>query len=282
MSSYKPIKEKAKEIKTWLTRSNLKNLKTVFDANYFQTVDAQIKSMEERQAHGPINSMFIFLLDNPGSDSSQIFLLEKYLGLVFSQLTSKKRNKIIGELRGSGSIDTFFEIGTLANLLIQVPKGKIELFPKTVGKKNVDARLELVDRWLYLECTVLHESDSDRERIEKMLVGKNIAHRVGAINPQKGKSRFQRKLLEKRNQFALSLPNVILVSTFDFYPLPMTKNQAMQEIKLNNISAVLDFSRAKFKKIYKDGCESATQLTNEEKKVLKSLFSSSKYKPLVY
>jgi hypothetical protein len=282
MNNYRPIKQKAKEIEAWLTRSSLKNLKTVFSPSFFQIVHGQIRSMEKRQAHGPINSMFIFLLDNSGGDSSQILLFEKYLGLIFSRLTTKKRNKIIGELRGDSSIDTFFEIGILANLLIQIPKGKIELFPKTVGKKNVDARLEPVNRWLYLECTVLHESDSDKERIEKMLIGKNITHYVGAINPQKGERRFQRKLLEKCNQFAPSLPNVILVSTFDSYPLPTTKNQAMQEIKLNNISAVLDFGREKFKKIYKDGCESVIQLTNEEKEILKTLFSTPKYKPLVY
>jgi hypothetical protein len=57
MNNYKPTREDAEEIKTWLTRSSLKNLKSVFDSNYFKAVNAQIKSMEKRWACGPINSI---------------------------------------------------------------------------------------------------------------------------------------------------------------------------------------------------------------------------------
>src|SRR5437868_5389108 len=109
-SRYDFFRDKAILIKDLISKSAL--LPAYFDDSFFSHVSSQIDVMEEKQWNGPINSFFLFFMQDSGNDFTQTKLLEKYLKMVVENpnTTNADRNHIKGQLKASNSIDTLFEI----------------------------------------------------------------------------------------------------------------------------------------------------------------------------
>lgn len=283
-TGYDFLRKKAKEIQTHLDTSPV--LKTLFPASYFVIVNQQIDHMEATSTNGKINSMFLLLMDDSENNFKQAKLLEQYTGLIFSNphVSNADRNHIIGQMSGMGSTDTMFEISILGNLLKQLPSDKIELFPRTVGKKDVEAKVFLVDRWVYLDVTALNDSAEDADAIDRMLNHNDYSNSGGWIDFDKDMMRYLGKLQYKGEQFIPSEPNVLVLSMAGTRLLFVDNawNSSKIVAQIDNVGFIMQFDRKVLKKASDDYCDSTCALTEKEKEILIGLLSNEQYEPLVY
>ncbi len=282
-SRYDFFRDKATIIKDFVSKSTL--FASYFDEAYFTQILSQIDFMEEKGWNGPINSFFLLFLDDSEKGFTQTTLLEKYLKLVVehSTATNSDRNHIKGQIKTDNSVDTLFEISILGNLLNQLPSGDVELFPRTVGKKDVEARIKLDDRWIYLDATTLNDSEGETKELTELLnkgggVGKGMW-----VDFQRDTDRFIKKMEYKSSQFMPNTPNVLAISLFGTRPMFIhTEWGAKVGTIVPKISLLLEFNRKDLKNVTDENCDSSCPLTDREIARLKELFSGSGYQPLVF
>lgn len=282
-SRYDFFRDKVTVIKDFISKSSL--LESYFDKSYFSHVLTQIDFMEEKGWNGPINSFFLFFLDDLDKGFSQTKLLEKYLKLIVEHptATNSDRNHIKGQLKTDNSADTLFEISILGNLLNQLPLGDIELFPRTVGEKDVEAKIIIENRWIYLDATILGDTEGETEELVDLLnkgggVGKGMW-----VDFQRDTDRFIRKMEYKSNQFIPKTPNVLAISLFGTRPpFIHTEWGAKAETIVPNIGLLLEFDRKNLKNVTTENCDDSCQLREKELAKLKILLSGSSYAPLVF
>lgn len=282
-SRYDFFRDKVILIKNFVSKSQL--LSSYFDEPYFAHISKQIDFMEEKGWNGPLNSFFLFLLDDSDNGFTQAKLLEKYLKLVVEHSTTSNsdRNHIKGQVKTDNSVDTLFEISILGNLLNQLPPSDIELFPRTVGKKDVEARVKLEDRWVYLDATTLNDSEGETRELTDLLnkgggVGKGMW-----VDFQRDTDRFIKKMEYKSSQFIPGTPNVLVISLFGTRPVFIhTEWGAKVGTIVPKISLLLEFDRKDLKNVTGENCDSSCPLSDKEIIRLKELFSGSRYQPLVF
>jgi hypothetical protein len=209
---YDFFRDKEKIIKKFVASQS--NLQSLFTGEFFSIVEKQVNEMERTKTNGPINSLFLWLIGDSNNSFKQALLLEKYVDLIFTHpnTTNADRNHIIGQIKSNDSTDTLFEINILGNLLTQLPIEKIELFPRTVESKDVEARVFLVDRWIYLDATALNDSAEDVEKIDRMLNKGDYKNSGGPIDFDKDSMRYWGKIEYKSQQFIPENPNVLILS----------------------------------------------------------------------
>ncbi|WP_176229467.1 hypothetical protein [Candidatus Hakubella thermalkaliphila] len=280
-SYWDDLKQKSYTIEKLISASAL--LSSIFTHEFFVNVRTQIGEMKRLNRSGPLHSMFIFFCDNPENGYRKTRKLEDCLMKIFSHPSTraKDRNYIKSELTRLQCLNTLFEVSILGNLLSQLPQDRVRLYPKTVGRRNVDAEIVLIGRSIHLETTVLAESEEDKNRRESMMrAGRD--HWLGRRNTDKDEGRFREKLLEKSKQFAPGRPNVLAISIFDHFPADLEIKRAMGNNYYLNLGMVLQFGRARIKNIFTGNCDPSCQLTMEERNKLVELLSGQGYLPLAY
>lgn len=282
-SRYDFFRDKAVIIKGFVSKSTL--LTSYFDESYFTHVLKQIDFMEEKGWNGPLNSFYLFFIDDSDKDFKQTKLLEKYLKLIVDHptTTNADRNHIKGQIKTGNSVDTLFEISILGNLLNQLPHDEIELFPRSVGKKDVEARIKLVDRWVYLDATTLNDSEGETKELTELLnkgggVGKGMW-----VDFQRDMDRFIKKIEYKSPQFIPNTPNVLVISIFGTRPLFIHDEWSAKSATIvPNISLLMEFDRKDLKNVTTENCDDSCPLSDVEIIRLKGLFSGSGYAPLAF
>lgn len=281
MNYYYELIQQAKRIAKFI--KSLCILKDVYDQRYFEKIKQQIIKMKKEQTSGPIDSMFILMTKDEEHNFKNIKLLEKYLGLIFSHSSCNKGDKdhIKKELIGNQSLNTLFEINIIGNVLNQLPSNKAILYSKTYNKKNVDVEIDLVNRPIYIEISVLGESKGDKNIRERM--SKNKIH-VWSSNRdiERDTIRFSSKINYKLRQFFPHKPNVLILSTFDFFPAKFNIDIVMKNTCFLNAGLILQFDRKNIQKIHKDNLDPSCTLTKEEHDKLIELFQGKNYEPVYY
>ncbi len=277
------FRDKAKIVKEFISKSSL--LSTYFDEAFFELVSRQVDEMEKKKWNGPINSLFLFLLADSNKGFGQTKLLEEYLKSIVDNPTTTKadRNHIKGQLKADNSIDTLFEISILGNLLKQLPPEDIELFPKTVGGRDVEARVRLDKRWVYLDATALSDSAGETKELVDLLnkgggVGKGMW-----VDFQRDTDRYIRKLEYKGEQFIPNEPNVLAIATIGTRPTFVHSEWgAKVSTVVPNIGLLLEFDRKDLVTVTTENCDNKCSLTDKEIAILKELLSGKSYVPLAY
>ncbi len=283
MKQYNFYRNKSTHIRDFISKSPL--LSAHFDEPYFSHIAAQVDFMEEKGWNGPINSFFLFFMDDSDNGFGQTKRLEKYLKLIIehSTTTNADRSHIKGQIKTDNSVDTLFEISILGNLLNQLPPGDIELFPTTVGKKDVEARIKLDSRWIYLDATTLNDSEGETKELTDLLnkgggVGKGMW-----VDFQRDTDRFIKKMEYKSPQFMPNTPNVLVISIFGTRPLFIHDEWSAKSATIvPNISLLMEFDRKDLKTTTTENCDDSCPLSDVEVMRLKELFSGSDYVPLVF
>ena len=282
-SRYDFFREKAVIIKNFISQSSL--LFEYFDTTFFQHVSNQVDTMEQKGWSGPINSIFLFFIQDSEKGFVQTKLLERYLRLIVEHPTTTNADKshIKGQLASENSHETLFEISILGNLLKQLPRDDIELFPRTVGKKDVEARIMLDGRWVYIDATVLNDSEGEtRELTELLNKGGGIGKGMW-VDSYRDVERFLRKIEYKSTQFPSGAPNVIAIALSGTRLLFIHDEWSPKLANIiSNISLIMEFDRKDLKRATTENCDSSSPLTEKEIKALKKLFRGSDYMPLVY
>lgn len=282
MSRYDFLRTKVKEIQQYLNGFTILN--QIFSSEYFKSVEAQINAAEKDGLSGPINSIFLLFVDDSQNGYQQAQKLEEYLELIFNHPTTDKGNKnhIIAQFRGSGSTDTLFEVSILGNLLKQLPESEIELFPKTNNNRDVEAKVKLVDRWVYIDVTVLNDSKEDTEIIERMLDPRIEESGGRWIDSDKDAARYAGKAIYKSDQFIPNTPNVLMISLFGTRLFMPGTDDKLKRYDILNLGAVFEFDRKTLNSVITENCDPNCSLSGEEIIKLKHLLSNESFAPLVY
>lgn len=261
------------------------SLKSIFNNDFFSIVRNQIEELKENK-WGLVHPLWNLMLSHEPSNSfAKLKLLDEYLTSIFSHPATTKANKdyIKKELVSTSKINSLnmlFEISVLGLLLKYFDHGKIVLYIKTVGNKNVEASVVLLGRPVYLETTVIGESEKDQsERIEMTTKGKRTWGGSRDINKDIG--RVVSKLKDKAKQMMEGTPNVLLLGAYDFYPDEFHITSALRRNKFSKIGLIMQFGRGKIEKIYKDGLDNNCSLSEDEEKRLSRVFNE-KYVSLIY
>ncbi|GFP28289.1 hypothetical protein [Candidatus Hakubella thermalkaliphila] len=279
MSYYDDLNQKSYEIERFINTFPL--LSSVFTPHFFEDVRAQIEEMRRLGLSSSLHSMFIFFRDDSENGYQKTRRLEDYLTKIFSHCSTGERNYIKSEFTRLQCLNTLFEVSILGNLLSQLPQDRVRLYPQTVGQRSVDAEIVLISRPVYLEMTVLAESQADRD-VRELMMGVRCHHWLGSRNLDKDADRFIRKLLEKSAQFIPGQPNVLAISVFDWFPADFEIEPAMRDNCYLNLGMVLQFGRARIEHVFTNNCDPSCQLTDQERDRLVELLSGQGYFPLAY
>lgn len=249
--------------------------KPIFTDEYYASLDLQLKKFrKDKGTH--INPIFLwYFRDGETEAKRKLALLDKFIKQVFSTSKSNHEKKhIAAQLRTIDAYDTVFELSILSVLIEAVPKDAIELFPTTTGNHDVEARVKLVDRWVYIEVSVLKDSKEDADEITELLRKGGGVGKMKAIDLNKGKYRLVGKSAYKARQFLPTSPNLLIVALLttqilahDFPELDTST------INVDNIGAVMKFDFNFKYRGFQDGVPSC-QLTEKEKKKLTEIFAT--------
>lgn len=261
------------ELITNLNRVNNYVLKTPFlgtiiKEKYFKTVKDQITAMKANEISGPINPLYnlVFMLDVRHSFEKSKMLEQSIKNIFNHRITKGQKNDIIGKLNSSDRnqcLDQLFEIAVISHNINHFKNCAPVPFDRTLGKKNVEISLMLAKRKVFIEATVLHDSDDDKQYWDD-LINKKIHISVGAIDLSYHRKRLITKIESKNNQFIPSNANVLFLSIFGFQPDDASFDNVFQEHKFNNIGLIIMFKRFKFVKVISSGCDTSCTLSKEE------------------
>ncbi len=263
---------------------NYQFLKLIFSDSFFEAVDKQIGELEENPRallHPIYNLMF---KHDVQEGFSKLKLLEEYLALIFNQPIAEKQKRYIkSELCSChrlNSLNVLFEISVLGPFLRNLSGEKLKLYPRTDGNKNVDIVIELVDRPVYIEITVLGISELDRIR-RSAWTKTGVRLRPGWRNLGKDEARYIRKIEEKANQFIPDRPNVLIFSKFDFFPDIFSIKRALSTYTFSRIGLIVQFDRMDFDKMFEENLDEKCAISLKEKEKLNKIFKNY-YRPLIY
>ena len=257
-------------------------LATIFDSNYFDGIREQIQEMSKNDLQGPIHSMFVAMTRDNEQKRGFLPLFEKHLSLIFNHpsikpsLISYTKKELISER----CINTMFEVSTIGNLISKIGPDKTTLYAKTAGPKDVDIKIDLFDRPIYVEISVLGESRGDADLRDRMMRKKRGVY-SGSRDMAHDTGRFKVKVEEKTKQFLPNKPNVLILCTFDFFPVELEIKQAMTNNYFVHVGILLRFYREKLKNTFTN-LDKNCQLTGREMNWFRDFFESKEYKPLIY
>jgi hypothetical protein len=283
-NQYKTLEESIYPIRAFTDK--LPTLKLIFTPSYYAMVAEQLFSMKATSKMGPINSMFVFLFWDMQEGYKLTKILELFVNLVFSHTTTKSSHKkhLIGQIASLNSWDTLFELSVLGNLLNQVPSDSVELYPLTVGKFNVEARIFLADRWVYLEATTIHDTEDEAKAIEAMINSGQHVSSGSYVDFNKDKRRFIGKLKYKSSQFIPNYPNVLVLSESGSKPLFIHEPFGVPDpaIRVDKVGLVVEYRRGIYVTNSKNNCDPNCGLTDIERDKIVRLLSGDRFIALPY
>lgn len=248
------------------------NLTSVLDEKYYSVILKQLEALsKDHSTH--ISPIFLWFLRDERLGTEKLRLLETDLQIVFSATIQNRIKKhIIGQLKTFNALDTVFELSVISALIKALPKERIQLFPKTNQNHDVEMKVKLVDRWVYIEVTILNEAKEEADEISEMLRSGQILGEMKPVDMNKGFYRIVGKSQYKSVQFLPDSPNLLILAeltTLSFlHDFPEIDTRPIQ---IANIGAIMRFNYDFKFLTFQDGVESC-QLTEEEKKILKEIF----------
>lgn len=260
--------------------SNFPILSTVLNDEYFQSAQKQLANYEKDKGT-LFNPIFLAYLWNPQKAISDLELLEKYLTALYnSGITEKMKSTIAGHLRSLDSNDTIFEISILNRFLESFSPDKIELFPQTHTDHDVEAKVFINQRWVYIEVSTIHDTQEDRDELTELLNSGGGVGKGKSIDIDKDRRRYIGKSMDKQKQFLPNTPNLLILGHAQTR-IPMHEMTGPTDMTsvIDHVGGIMEFDYYSKYQTYKTGNLSCS-LTEEEKSILTSLFNSSDYLPI--
>lgn len=249
------------------------HLKDIFTPKYYSSLQNQLNAY--RKDHSArINPIFLFFLREKQGSRAKLELLNKDVGLVFSAAALNNEKKhIAGQLRSLDAHDTLFELAILSTLIDEFAPSDIELFPSTTKNHDVEARIKLIDRWIYIEVSVLKDSKEDSDELTDLLRSGKKVGEGKFMDIDKDRLRYLGKSEYKAQQFLPNTPNVLMLALtalrLDLYHFSEGNDIT---IDTDNIGAIMEFD-VNFKyRGFIEGIKSCG-LTEVEKEKLIKIFS---------
>lgn len=251
-------------------------LSCVFGKEYFAHVRQQIDAISHGKSDR-LSSIYAIL-----QDADKRKLLTKFLELIQRKLKNADWNhlcKRLAMLDQNTDLEAVFEVTILGNLILQLPEDRILLNARTVNKKNVDAKIRLVARDVYLEITFLGPSARITERRARMQ-RHGIQHATWmGIGVGHGR-RIAGKVREKSAQFCPAMPNVLVMCVFEVWDRMPRWEHAAEYFQMENVGQLYVFDRTHLRKRFIG--DTACTLTQEEENVLVRLLNGKAYSPIGY
>lgn len=265
------------------TVKSLAILKDILTPNFFEQVRKQLDYLRKDRG-GKIHPLFNLLLRHDGGRAfEKVNLLEDYLERIFGHpsFTKYQRNHIKAQIRSFDhwqSLNMLSEIAVLGCLFKQVPTSHIKLYQKTVGNSDVDVIVRLKEREIFVEITVLGDSDYHQRILEDLV--RSGSQKVFTGDIPKDARRIRSRIEEKENRFFPGRPNVVILFLMgSWVPLPI---QLWDLGNLSNIGLIMQFNRYALESIVKEGCDPECLLNDEEQAHLTSLLGKENFTPLIY
>lgn len=246
------------------------HLKDIFTPEYYSSLQQQLKYLTKD--HGTkLNPIFLWFLRERQNSKNKLQLLSKHVNLVFSATTSNNEKKhIAGQLRSLDAYDTVFELGILSALIEEFAPSNIELFPTTTQNHDVEARAKLVDRWVYIEASVLRDSKEDSDELTELLrSGKGVGEGKW-IDMDKDKIRYFSKSEFKAQQFLPNTPSVLILAMIALRPALYHFTEIDHTtVKVENIGAIMEFDIDFRYRAFREGVKSCSITQAEKEKLIK-------------
>ncbi len=252
------------------------SLGEALDKEYFAKVEEQICKYEKGESTA-LNSLYP-LLQPPEQRIRFINFVER----VKKKMGSREWGDLCEKLasgQGLRDLNAAFEIVIAGNILAQVPPEKVQLHVPTNAPKNVDVCLHLIDRPIYLETTVLGESDDNIQWRKSLASGPKV--RMGDPFSVFG-GRAARAITQKGRQFLPWKPNVLAISIFDVWDKLEPAQKPLISSYFENIGLLLPFGREHLMQDWIARPDPTCQLTADEEKVILQLLSGEKFFPIGY
>lgn len=179
------------------------------------------------------------------------------------------------------SMQALFEVVILGNLLAQMDASRVVLNAPTTNGKRIDAAITLTDRPVYLELSMLSQSERAARR-RQQLSRAGFAVWTASHTEYDGR-RVTQMIEEKSAQFDEAQPNVLAFQIFD--PINDFRQQAADRFHRHpckRISFLMPFNRTLLARQHVRGGDPSCLLTVEEQAVLVDLLSGDRYFSIGY
>jgi len=213
------------------------NIRSALSGGVMDKLSSDVESQD--LAHLRVRSYHPLFLFVSELDLSHIRDLETDIALVVSQTSCNKRRDMASFLREAEEKEQrelnrqfragLFEIFVKSRLL-RAEDGRVVLDAPLpgCGKRNADAKLTIGGRDLYLEATILSESEGDQGRLRSLceaMKADPFACQAWWTSPSREADRLRRTVYEKlarklsleKSQLTDAHPNVLLISFFGRY-----------------------------------------------------------------
>lgn len=252
------------------------SLGEALDDEYFAKVEKQIREYGKGESTA-LNSLYS-LLQPPEQRKRFIDFVER----VKRKMASREWGDLCEKLasgQGLRDLNAAFEVVIAGNILAQVPSEKVQLHVPTNTPKNVDVGLHLIDRPIYLETTVLGESDDNIQWRKSLASGPKV--RMGDPFSVFG-GRATRAIAQKGRQFLPKKPNVLVISIFDVWDKLEPAQTSLVSSSFENIGLLLPFGREHLMRDWVSRPDPSCRLTDEEEEAVFQLLSGEKFFPIGY
>lgn len=253
------------------------SLTEAFDEEFFARIERQIHRFESGESN-EIHSVYS-LLQPPEQRKKLIEFAE----LVRPKMDSREWGDLCEKLASwerLRGLNAAFEVTIAGNILAQLPSEKVDLHARTNGAKNVDVCINLIDRPIYVEATVLGESlENIRWRETK---GSRSYVRMGSPSMISGKRVLRAVANKGRDQFMPGTPTVLVISVFDVWDKLQPARKALSSAVFENIGLLLPFGRKELMAQHISRPDPACSLTLEEEQAILELLNGRDFFPIGY
>ncbi len=270
---YLPDMAELQEVRSDVERSGLRE---ALDDDYFARVKRQIREYESGESTA-LNSLYS-LLQSP--DKRQKFI--EFIERVKQKMNRREWGDLCERLSsglGLRDLNAAFEVTIAGNILAQIPPTSVQLYAPTNGSRNVDLCVQLTDRPVYIETTVLGESEENIQWRKSLASGPKI--RMGDSFSVFG-GRATRAITQKGRQFLPNQPNVLVISIFDVWDKLEPAQQPLITSHFQNIGLLLPFGREHLMQDWIARPDPTCRLTDEEEKVILHLLNGENFFPIGY
>jgi len=243
----------------------------VFGKSYFERVRQQINDLVQGKS-SRLSSIYS-ILQRPEWRKKLVKFLQEV------KRKSKPTNwrhlcKRLAMLDQNTDLEALFEVVVLGNLILQLPDDRIVLNAPTENKRNVDAKIRLMDRFVYLEITLLGSSVKTKERRERM-ERYGVKHAVWTGIGDGHSRRIEEKLQYKSSQFLPGMPNVLALCSLEVWDRMPGWEQAVEGFSKENIGHLYVFDRMRLGKTFIG--DPACTLAEDEERKLQELLNGENY-----